>query len=113
MQRGTFSRRERVELRRMARQLRDHDPELARLLSRRGPLLPPLRLTSLPVVGYAVIAIVLFGCGLLLGVGSAVWAGLAMGGLGFLRRKVDLDARARGMHGRGAPGPRPDRTGPL
>jgi hypothetical protein len=88
MQRAISSRRQRLELRRIARELRGQDPELARLLSRRGSLLPPLRLTTLPTVAYAVIAAVLLGSGLILGVASAVWSGLVMGGLALLRRRV-------------------------
>ena len=79
MQRGPTAWRRRVVLRRLARQIREEDPELARVLSRRRtPVLPPLRITSLSVTGYAVTAAVLTMSGSYLGVISAVWAGLIL-----------------------------------
>ena len=104
MQRGFQGRRQRTTLRRLARQIRQQDPELARLLSPGGPgRVPALRFTSVTTAGYAAIGGVLLLAGLFLGVGSAVLWGTVAIAAAALRRRVGLrPLPARGRGGRGA-----------
>jgi hypothetical protein len=89
MHRGTSSRRQRLALRTLARQLLTEDPELARLLShRRLRQLRPLRVSSVPVVGYLIAGVLMFMVGCYLEVGSAVLFGLAMFVLAAVRHRA-------------------------
>jgi hypothetical protein len=89
MQRALTPARQRAALRRLARQLRAQDPELARLLSDGEPgLLPLPRFTSIPVAGYATTGAVLFVTGAYLGVASAIWWGLVCAVLAAVRHRV-------------------------
>lgn len=89
MQKVPTARRRRAALRGLAKQLRREDPGLAELLSARDHVLPPLRLRSFSVRTYAVIALTLFVIGVLLGVLSAMWWGLVVGGLAIHRWQQD------------------------
>jgi Protein of unknown function (DUF3040) len=89
MQRALTPARQRAALRRLARQLRAQDPELAKLLSDGEPgLLPTLHFTSVPTTGYSVVGALLFVTGVWLGVGSAVLWGMICGGLAVLRYRA-------------------------
>jgi len=95
-----------MTLRRLARQIRQQDPELARLLSGSsgssgGGRLRPLRFTSVPATGYALVGAALVVAGLFLGVGSAVFWGVVALAAAALRRNV---AR-RAAPSRRPPGP--------
>ena len=89
MQRGSNGRRQRIALRRLARQIRQQDPELARMLSPGGTgRVPALRFTTVPTVGYAAVGTALLLAGMFLGVGSAVFWGAAAIAAAALRRRL-------------------------
>jgi hypothetical protein len=102
VQPGPQGRRQRATLRRLAREIRQQDPELARLLSGGPRGIPPLRFTTLPATGYAVIGAVLLLVGSSLGIASAVVWGLAALAAAAVRRRAGHGPMpAPGSDGRG------------
>jgi hypothetical protein len=105
-----WQRQQRTTLRRLARQIRQQDPDLARLLSGGGRWrVPAVHLTSVPTAGYAIVGAVLLAVGFFLGVGSAVFWGLVAVGAAVLRRNRDKGLAPSRGRGRGAP----DRRGSV
>ncbi len=86
--------RQRAALRRIGRELRAQDPDLAALLSGSRPaVLPPLRFRSVPARGYALAGILLIVVGIFLGVGSAVLWGTVALLLAAVRTRLEPELR--------------------